>query len=185
MPEDTPQIWERQPCDTSESWLAYTSYRDRPHPRSLDMVASYQHGTILQVRRWYTDHNWGPRVASYDAFLDKLILEERHAAMKVMAKDVAAQHVQLLAAGRHIVHMEFERWREVMMRSGSAPGSVMKPSQLLALAEFVLKGERLVHGEVTERIGMDEGKVDLSKFTEEQLEKYEELLALASAKEAE
>jgi hypothetical protein len=133
--------------------------------------------SVLQTQKWYREHNWKARIAAYDLHLDAIVLEEREEALRLSARDVAEEHMAILASGREIVALEFARIA-TLTRDSRGVNSVLKTSELIKLTEQVIKLDRLVRDQTTEISGQ---VTDLSKLTDEELAIYETLLAKSKA----
>lgn len=172
-----PQPWERQPYDTEESWPEFVAYRDSPRPRK---AYSYRPGkrNPIQVAQWIERHFWRERVAEYDRHLDAIELAEREALLAQSAREIAAQHMSLLHDARNVLSAELSKLLATVRASNL---EVMKPRDLRALLETTVKLDRLVRGEVTERV---EESTDLSHLSDEDLAKLESLLTKGKTDDA-
>lgn len=163
---DERQLWERQPYDTPEAWVAFKDYRDQVPPRRQRATTN---APAAQVYRWYSDNFWKSRVEALDAHMDKTMLEEKEAIWRQSARDVAIEHMQMLGSARAIALRELAEMRQ------RPPGS-FRPADLTKLMEIVVKYDRLVRGESTEQIAT----VQLENFSDEQLREYDALNRLAA-----
>lgn len=154
-------LWSRMPYDTNESWVAFQSYRDQTPPRRQ---RSTTQGTISQVACWAREHFWAARCEAYDRHMDLVVVAEREALLRQGVQDITAQHMVILADARALAQREFAEFM------GRSPGG-WRPAELVKLLETVIKYDRLVRGEHTEMVA----SVDLSSFTDEELEVYNEL----------
>lgn len=184
-------LWERQPCDTNASFPYFKAYRDTPSgvKRTLERVrfrpAETRHAvprdqapTLQELTQWYVEHNWRERVEAYDLFLDSVHTDEIKAASLETARDLAARHKAMLQRGYELAVSQLDAFLRKMESSPDGE-AIMKPSELNKLVEVVVKYERLVQGEATERT---EEKTDLSKLSPDELRQY---LALVKKTEAE
>lgn len=169
-----PLQWERLPCDTAEGWEAFKSYRDmRPH--RIQNVCGWP---TYRVQEWSKACNWEKRVRAYDAHLDGVFRGELEATLQQSAKEVAAEHMSMLAMARQICTLEFSKMLELTLKGGSAPGAAMRVGEVIKLSEIVVKLDRLVRGESTENVAKS---ADLSKLTDAELEVYERALSKVDA----
>lgn len=164
----TPPIFQRQPCDTDDSWPAFVEYRDQSPPRQL----RFTRFGVEQTRRWYLDHGWKARVAAFDVWLDEVRLQHYGDAIKQPAKAVAAEHMGILQDMRDILRREVDKWQKTIAENKGAP--FLKLSELTRLTDVVMKYDRLVRGEATERIG---DETDYSKLTPDELLALQRILA--------
>lgn len=166
-------IWTRQPCDDDRSWPAFVEYRDQSPPRKLRPVFD---GGLIQTRAWYIDNAWRDRVAAYDTWRDKIVLEEREAILRQSSKAVAAEHMRLAKDLRSVALAETEKFLDAVSKT---PMSTVRPRELVSMIEAVVKVDRLIRGETTEKI---EQSIDLSKFSMEEIVAWHKLLAKAEMK---
>lgn len=160
------KLWERQLSDTDDSWTAFVSYRDMPTPRRLIRFGPYPTGKLAE---WFRAHNWAARVNAYDNHLDAIRREEREALLAQHEREIMTEHLVLLSEARELVARELSKYL-TSSREGTLHG-LLKPSELTKLFEMVLKSDRLLKDQPTERVATQ----DLSKLTLEELRKLEEI----------
>lgn len=178
-PSRPPELWERLPCDNSEQWIAFQRYRDMRPPRKLQNV----HFTIsgvphAHIVRWYRENNWEARVEAYDRMLDAINVEEQKKILAEGARAIAAEHMAILASARAVVAIEIERIL-ARTRESNGPNVVLRPAELIKLADLTIRMDRLVRDQTTENVG--EG-ADLSSLSDDELAEYQRLLEKARAK---
>lgn len=167
-----PDPWERQPYDTDESWEVFRVYRDQAPPRRGVLVSIRGRAQDpVKVSRWYRSHFWKERARAFDLHLDSIRVEEQEDLHRQTAHEVAAAHMGILANSRDLVAREIEKLRATIIAS---EGEVIRPQTLLRFAEMVIKLDRLIRGESTERI--DTNGPDLSSVSSEDLERARALL---------
>jgi hypothetical protein len=175
-PVELPKEWERQPAESQEAWLAFRAYRDMPpENRLLSRTAARATETLS---RWYRDHNWASRVLAYDKEFDSISVEERKKAFAMAARDVALEHMLILADARELVQREVQKL-VMASRDGDAPG-LMRPAEVRKLLETTVKLDRLVRGDTTENVGVKDS-VDVSKLTIDEVRQLEKLMRKAGA----
>lgn len=159
------QPWERQPGEPDEAWLAFRAYRDSPpHARRVSRTIAVQ---ALTLGKWFREWNWRQRVDAYDAVTDEIVLEERRALQRQTARELALDHMTMIADFRDFVGTEMAKWVTLAKENeGTAPN--VKPQDLAKIADVAVKLDRLVRGETTESIGTP--NLDLSKLNPEDLE---------------
>ena len=167
-------LWGRLPTDTDESWQAFVEYRDMRIPRRLKSTTKVP---VADVYKLYKDHGWRDRVGAYDAHLDELIREEREAVLKQEAREIAAEHMSLLASARSICATEWARI-DTLTRESRGANVNLKTSELIKLTELTVKMDRLVRDQTTVNVAAG---IDLSKLTDEELVIYEKLVDKAQA----
>lgn len=168
MSSDKPApLFGRQPCDTDESFAAFVEYRDQLAPRQL---RTWKYGDA--VREWYRDHGWKARVAAFDEWRDELRRQHYGDALKQPAQQIAAEHMGILQDMRDMLRREVDKWREQVVNNAGSP--FLKMSELVKLTDVVVKYDRLVRGEATER--KDEPGYDYSKLSPDELLTLQKLL---------
>ena len=168
--------WERQSYDTEESWPIFLVYRDQTPPRrGLLVTIKGRPVDPIKVSRWFREHYWEARCAEYDRHLDAIRIGEREALLRQSSAEVAAEHMGILAYGRDIIRREFEKLAATVHESA---GEVVRPRDLIRLAETVVKLDRLVRGESTEAVAVD--GPDLSKLSDSDLAALSTILDQAS-----
>ncbi len=175
-----PPIWERQPCDTSESWPCFKIYRDAKGTRRLERIRYACPGLaqpMADLYRWYVEHNWADRVKAYDLHMDGILQEEKDAIMRQSARDLAASHMALVQDAEELASNELGKLLQASRESAAA--GLLKPGDLIKLIDAAVKLGRLVKGESTENVQVSG---DLENLTESELEAY---LALAKKAEGE
>lgn len=155
------ELWEKQEYETAEEFKAFQFFRDQIPPRRQMPTT---HAPLAELHRWSMRNHWKVRVTAMDAYLDKAMLEEKEAVFRQTSKEVAVEHMTILARSRNIVLRELN---EMMTR---APGT-LRMADLNKLIENTIKYDRLVRGEATEVVAT----VDLSRMTPEELDMYEKL----------
>ncbi len=172
-PLPVPEPWERQPAETEEAWLAFRAYRDMPpEERQIRRTAAK---AISTLSRWYRDHNWDERVKAHDAVMDKISVEERKKIYERSAREIAIDHMEILADLRDIAKTELALFAD-SMRQQSMPGSI-KPRDLVRFVEVGIKMDRLVRGETTENVGTTD--LDVSKLSLQEVKDLEKLMRKA------
>jgi hypothetical protein len=171
-----PEPWERQASESEEAWLAFKAYREMPPDERLIKRAGVHRMATLS--KWYRDHNWEDRCKAYDAHFDALSVEERERVFRRASKELAIDHMVALADMRELMSREFAKYLEAS-RSTEMHG-LIKPSDLIKMAEAVVKLDRLVRGETTENVKTE---IDTSKLSLDELRQLEELLTKAGKNE--
>lgn len=168
---DVPQPWERQPTETDEQWLAFQAYRDSGPQRSIVRSATKATATISE---WYRRFRWNERTLAYDRHLDTIVREERETLLAQQARDIAADHMALLADAKDFVAREVKKYADMSKETDMPTLPVNAVAKLL---EATVKLDRLIRGESTEKV--EESSIDLSKLSPEELEQLAALYAKA------
>ena len=158
-----PLPWEIQHGEPDEAFRQFVFFREMPAPRKLG-----GYGLAERYELWRT-WNWSARVAAYDEYLSDIAVREAEEALKMGAKQLAAEHMKELHKAREIFGRELNKMLEQSRKAGN---TFMKPADVIRLGEFVVKNERLVTGEATERTEVHQ---DLSNLTDEDLAALEEI----------
>lgn len=175
MTMTAPNSWERQDYDTEESWACFQVYRDQRPPRRLALTPGGVFVDPAKLRTWYKDHAWGARVEAYDRWVDEVLLEEREALLRQSAQAITIEHMTALGDARELASRELSKYLEAS-RATDAFG-LLKPRELTALLETVIKYDRLIREQSTERT---ETKFDLSGLDVSELRELEALTKKAA-----
>jgi len=154
--------FERQPCDTDESFAAFCRFRDQALPRQLAGVANV---APHYVRQWHSGNAWAARVAAFDSYMDAVRIEEREAIVRETSREISIKPMALLKTAGEIAQKELLKTLRASELSGSS--GVLKPNELVRLMEITIKYDRLVRGETTENIATD---VSLDGLSEDQID---------------
>ncbi len=171
--QDVAPLWERQPCDTDESWPCFVEYRDQTPPRRALRTQSTSYKRLApfaQIAQWSREHEWPARVAAYDAHLDEIKRSEVEAIIRQSVREVQGEHLLLIKDFRELLDRELQKFLKASAMSDMH--GLLKPAELLKLFELNIKLHRLVMDLPTEIV--EEHRV-LSKRTPQELELLAEL----------
>lgn len=160
------ELWDRQDGETDEAFRAFVYYRDMPMPRRVDAWGQYG---VAQVFRWHKEWAWNIRARAYDNHLSSFAVRCKEAEIAKSSKTIAEEHMAILADLRNVLQQEVAKLVE--QSTSSAGGPVMRTGDMVRMLDSVVKLDRLVRGESTEKIET----VDLSHMSDEELETYVEL----------
>ncbi len=181
LPELPPAPWDRQPRESVNQYYAFVSYRDQLSPRSLTKVWEKDGTRIPRAVAyvWYKEHEWDNRAAAYDAHLTKVMTEERIAQLRYGTKDLVERHMSVLKSALDITEAELDK---LFVQVQSNPDfSVLKPQILLQLLEKTITLQRLVAGESTAKVEVEE-TYDFSGLDLDEVRKVREALLAAKVK---
>lgn len=164
---DVVPVWERHPCDSDESWEAFRLFRDARPPRRLLRAGA---GPIGKLHKWYKENAWAERVAAFDMHLDHIWTKEREDTIRLSARHVAAEHIQALTTARRLLQRELDKWL-IASEKVEAEG-LLSMSEVNKLLDNVVKLDRLIRGESTEKVVTDQ---DLSMLNPEDLRKLRDI----------
>lgn len=168
------EIWTRVETDTDESWDAYVKYRDSRHPRKLYRVGAGAPAKLLEL---FNRHNWQARVAEYDRHCDAIRIAERDAIIAQDERDVVAGQYHMLADAKDLVARELQKY--LWTSQETEMHGLLKPSELAKLMDVTLRYDRLVRGESTDILKVEQ---DLSALSLEELRTLEALYVKAKNK---
>ncbi len=175
-PKPLKDPWERQDAESEEAWLAFRAYRDMiPEERRITHAAARSTPTLS---KWYRDHSWEERCRGFDAKFDAINVEERERMYRRKAKEIAIDHMCMLADARELVKRELTKLLETSRESKMH--GLIKPRELQGLFDMVVKLDRLVRGETTENIGTT---LDYSGLSPDELDTLNVLLEKATKKD--
>lgn len=177
MSEDPKPLWERLEGEPEEAWAAFRAYREMPpDERLLKRAASKR---IETLSKWLRDWNWLARCEAYDAHFDRMRLEEREKIFRRTARDMAIDHMVALSDMRDLFTREIGKLNEASRGSPDMHG-LIKPGDLIKLAEVVVKLERLTRGQTTENVGNTD--LDMSELSLEEVRALHALMKKAGMK---
>lgn len=153
-------LWEKQEYDTEASWAAFVAYRDQGPGRQL---LRPQRVPYAELMAWYNAHHWKERVMAHDRHIDAIQREERENVLRLEARAVTGEQLARVRRLAALVDREVAKLEE-LIQDDRLP--VMKRGELLKFLEHVLKAERLLRGESTERT---ETEISLNHLTDEEL----------------
>lgn len=170
---DAEQPWNRQPCDTDDTWPLFVRYVQCALPRRVDVLARAVHLPITRIEQVARDAYWHDRAIAYDNWVHQQYNAQVVTYVLEHARDTAAQHVAILDMGLELAFIEFER----MLRAAKEQTmhGMISPRELIRLTTEFVKLRRLLTGESTERIEISEIEGMLRDMPLDQLEALEGL----------
>lgn len=169
-------IFVKQSFETEDEFAAFQCMKHLPkRARNMQDVARYCSLSYDQVLSLAERHHWRARLAAYDGHQ----AQDAGILLRRQKDDAQVQHMRLLEKSAEVLHGELdaliERQRHLRAQ-GASQVSLLKPSEMSRLLERMIKLDRLIMGEVTERAGEE---FDLSRFTTQELEQWYELMRKA------
>lgn len=167
--------WVQQPFESEDQHNAFRCFMSLPKRlRNLQEVAKLCNMTRADVLALCNAHHWPHRIQEYDGFTqatERGLLQQKNA-------DRAGRHLAMLETGLELIEREYNNLlaRVRQLDAQGANVSLLKPSELQSMLRDLIKLERLIRGEVTERT---EEAYDLSGFTLEELKAWKLLTAKA------
>ena len=135
-----PNIWERQPNETSKAFHGFCLYRDLRHERTYVKVAGMcGQKSDTQIRRWAQKYRWQERVLSFDNYE----VREEH---KRQVREAAAMKRRQANLGLKVQEIALERLNSM------TPEQIKKllAATVAKLVEIGTKVGRIARGEVDE-----------------------------------
>ena len=158
--------WERSKTETDEQWAAFRNYRNMLFPRRIASAACKD---LVLLRQWSTDHDWLRRAAAYDRHVDAMIQTEKQNVLKNTEADRTARQLAVLLDAQDLAAGEL---RKLLAAAAENEGiGLLKPTDVVKLMQLAITSSRLIRGEATERVEVQ----DLSKLTDAELTALEAL----------
>jgi len=157
--------WIHQPFETEAEHQAFTLFKDLPaRMRSMATVTRHLKISLPEVRALSERYFWRERIAAYDTFTAQgkiQLFQERK-------DDTHAKHLSVLDLALEVITRELNSLIERQRMCDATGGGIshLKPNELRAFIRDMIKLERLVRGDVTERA---EEQYDLSSFSTDEL----------------
>lgn len=163
--------WNRRKTEPETAWKAFVSYREQRSPRRMQYVTVDGMAVPLSdILAYSKRYDWTKRVFDYDSHLDSILLAGKESALKKGVETATAEHLQILASFREVLGREAAKLNEASR--GAGVPVISKQSDLIKLADTVVKLERLVLGQSTEAVATN---YDLSKLSTEELKVWLDL----------
>lgn len=134
--EIEPELWERQPGETTKPFEAFVIYRDMGANRSLRKVAQKLNKSLTIVAEWSSKYDWVKRVAAWDAEQDRIARNELAAEMAATRKKQRKQAQRMQEKGMELLES---------ISIGDA-----KLSEVVSLLKAGMEQERIAIGDVGE-----------------------------------
>ncbi len=151
--------WEKQECDTEESYAFFLKYRNQGPGRKLYMPGARPQ----QVRDWHDQHGWKERVLAYDRHVDAEYVRTRTEKAAKAAESRDEDHQAILGDVRALVRLEVEKRVNEGLANPLTP--TMTIAELNKLLDTAVKLERTQAGKPTDIVQMD-----LSGLTDDELQ---------------
>lgn len=169
IPAEDLKPWDRFPCDSDESWEAFQLYLSQRPPRRLYLSPHGVRLPINKARKFYTEGLWAERARAFDTHCAKVKNEEIEALVAHSAREIMAEHLAMLADAREVLGIELEK---LLAQTKGSEYNALKPRDLTNLLDAVIKFDRLLKDQATEKV---ETTLDLSKLSLEEIRELERL----------
>lgn len=174
VPDDL-KAWERQDGEAELEYEAFKGYVYQTPPRRL-AHASVRHGSA-QLSELYNRWRWSERALAYDRHVQRIRDAERDALLKQDAKERMAKILGVLETTGEILSREVGK---LLRDSLAAEASgLLKPSDINKLMNTWIVMQRLVNGESTENVSLNDDS--LKALSVEELREFQRLRAKIEA----
>lgn len=120
--------WEQQPGETAAQYEAFAVFRDMPPAdRSKRDVAKQLDKHESLIYRWASQRDWNNRVREYDAYLERLALDET-------ARQVTAMHKRQIGISMKMQEVGLKGLQNLIPE-------LMKPNEIRLLLKLALEME--------------------------------------------
>lgn len=174
--------WERLDDETDAPWRVFEVFLTMPAPRSLEGLGrltvalgppgGYAYDTL---RTWSQDWLWFPRARAFDEHLARRARRAQERATESKAAKLARQQLRVWELALGLAKRKLEA-----MAKADPNGSTASVHEAIRAAKEATHAQRLILGEVTERV---EAKADLSKLSLEELREARRLRDKAEGKD--
>ena len=169
-----PAPWHRQPGESGHAFDAFRSYRDQRAPRDLRRVFDSR-GTQLPMEDTlvlFRAMSWRQRAEAWDGHNASIVEAQTTARLREGAEEIAERHLGAIRMGLDLAENEL---RKLLGESLARDFPVVKPQVLIALLDKAVSLERLVRGEATGRLEVENTGPDFSRLTPEELRAWLEM----------
>jgi hypothetical protein len=172
-----PRPWERQSRETDAAWALFLAFRDSAYPdgpsgryvpRNLPPLAEALGIGLRYLRDLSASFHWFIRAGAFDRALDAARAEADISEVK----RTRLRHTRLVSKARLALEGELDKW---LSRSTDPDISSMSPKEVMGGLELVVKLERLLVGEHTDHVKVEDGSWDLEAMSLEDLQALEGL----------
>ncbi len=173
-----PSPWDRQVEEPQKQFEAFRSYMNQEPPRSINRVFEPDGTKVLQVTAhyWLKQWDWRARAEAYDAHIHAVLNEERESQVRLGITQVADRQLRILRTALDVAESEFNKLYAQVEANPNF--SVIKPGVLIQLLEKVITLQRLIMGESTANVLVEE-TYDFSSLPIEDVRKVREALMKA------
>lgn len=133
-----PELWERQPGETTRAFEAFVIYRDLGAGRSHRKTGQQLGKNLTTIGEWSVKYDWMKRVAAWDAEQDRIARNEMLAEMTATRKKQRRQAQRMQEKGMELLES---------ISLGDA-----KLSEIVSLLKAGMEQERIAIGDVGEVI---------------------------------
>lgn len=172
---DSQRPWARQPFDTDMGWTLFSDYLMLPVPRRLSKLREFL--PRYELERMAKECYWPERAALWDEHLADIRTTTIERVTEETAAEVAKRQLTLTRTMQSLAGKEFAAIARTY-RGEDMPGN-LSARDAIRLANYGIRLERVIMGEVTDRV---EVGPDLSALSVEQLRTLRELQTKAGVR---
>jgi hypothetical protein len=165
------KIWDQQVNETSKAFETFCLYRDMGISRSLRKLSKMTNYHLSTLGEHSKKYNWQPRVAAWDAHLDKISQHNQACELKEMKRrqiDLAIKAQEAASQGLQLFLSELKK----------NPKLICKPEGLAKLLDSGCRLERLNRDEPEQNLEISHHQ-NFDRLEEEELETMQRLITKA------
>lgn len=164
------QPWDRQSGESDRAYALFQQFLALDQPRDMSALVRRGGHTLAELDALRFDWFWCDRARHWDEHLDAIRRQTIEDVTKQTAEDVARRQLRLTMNMQELASLEVDKLLDISRRS-DAPGLV-NVRELVRLAGVGLRLERVIRGEVTDRV---ETKGNLGDLSAEDLRELRKL----------
>lgn len=159
--------WLPQAGESDKAFRAFCKYRDMP-VRRLGGVRAGKLGTAEEISLWSRQHNWVARVRAYDAHLRDFATTIRKEEIAEAMTRAAVQDIAILDQTQTLILREITAYlKKALSEEFSEETPSIPIRDLIKLIDYQAKYARLLNGQATEKIEVDNfDTLDIEKLRE-------------------
>ena len=148
-------------------------------PRSFRRMAKSWGLPWTEVEASARDNFWKDRALAWDAHLDRVRVDAAEAYAEETGRDVARRHLRPLQKALALAERELDKFLDAS--AGCEMPGLLTPRDVIRILVQGVKVERLIRGDTTEKVAVEEGP-DLSALSVDELRALRDLQAKAGEK---
>lgn len=150
------QTWERQDDEPENAYEAFKGYCFQTPPRRL--AHSSVKFSTSELSKLFNEWRWKERSLAWDRHTDRIRLDEREALIKQDEKDRLAKWMTVLETTGEILSREMAKLLRDSQETQAS--GLIKPSDLNKLMATWIQMQRLIHGQSTENVAVDDARLE-------------------------
>lgn len=173
--------WDRLPKEKEEHFAAFQDYLGS-EARSIQAIAEKNGWKLSYCADLAKLYNWQGRSNAYDFHKTEQQIPEIISSKETSLQHAAEDHIALCKAAQKTAAVGFNILQKYIKEYEYAreagedlpPRPFLKPDELVKMAEFGIKHERLIMGEATSRA--ENKNISYDKLSDEELQQLQKLL---------